>query len=141
MSGLEVVGLVLGSIPLVISALEHYRDGIYAVRIWRRYVIELASIIRQLRVQQCILMNICEILLGDLGLPRIDAMIRDPFGPLWRDDNIKKRLTERLNRDYNVFEATVEDMSDAIQGLKERIGLGPDGKVSERPTCHFQQGS
>lgn len=28
MSGLEVAGVVLGAIPLVISALEHYGDGV-----------------------------------------------------------------------------------------------------------------
>lgn len=27
MSGFEVAGVVLGSIPLLISALEHYSDG------------------------------------------------------------------------------------------------------------------
>jgi hypothetical protein len=28
MTGFEVVGVVLGSIPLLISALEHYSDGV-----------------------------------------------------------------------------------------------------------------
>lgn len=28
MSGFEVVGLILGSVPLLISALEHYSDGV-----------------------------------------------------------------------------------------------------------------
>jgi hypothetical protein len=28
MSGFEVVGVVLGAIPLVISALEHYSEGV-----------------------------------------------------------------------------------------------------------------
>lgn len=28
MSGFEVAGVVLGAIPLVISALEHYGDGV-----------------------------------------------------------------------------------------------------------------
>lgn len=28
MSGFEVAGIVLGAIPLVISALEHYSDGV-----------------------------------------------------------------------------------------------------------------
>ena len=28
MSGIEVAGIVLGSIPLVISALEHYAEGV-----------------------------------------------------------------------------------------------------------------
>ena len=28
MAGFEIAGIVLGSIPLVISALEHYADGV-----------------------------------------------------------------------------------------------------------------
>lgn len=28
MAGIEAAGIVLGSIPLVISALEHYADGV-----------------------------------------------------------------------------------------------------------------
>lgn len=28
MAGLEIAGVVLGSIPLIISALEHYSDGV-----------------------------------------------------------------------------------------------------------------
>jgi hypothetical protein len=28
MTGFEVVGVILGAIPLVISALEHYGDGV-----------------------------------------------------------------------------------------------------------------
>jgi hypothetical protein len=32
MSGLEVVGVVLGSIPLIISALEHYADGVRNIK-------------------------------------------------------------------------------------------------------------
>jgi hypothetical protein len=29
MAGLEIAGVVLGSIPLIISALEHYSDGVH----------------------------------------------------------------------------------------------------------------
>lgn len=28
MSGFEIVGVVLGSVPLVVAALEHYADGV-----------------------------------------------------------------------------------------------------------------
>jgi hypothetical protein len=28
MSGFEIAGVVLGSIPLIVSALEHYSDGV-----------------------------------------------------------------------------------------------------------------
>jgi hypothetical protein len=32
MSGLEITGVVLGAIPLVISALEHYSNGVSRTR-------------------------------------------------------------------------------------------------------------
>lgn len=131
MSGLEVIGIVLGGIPLIISALEHYKDGTHAIQIWRKYKTELASVIRQLRVQQSRLTNVCETLLEGLGLGgRIEAMIKEPFGSLWHDEGTKKKLTQRLHRDYGIFEETVVEMSVAIEDIKKRIGLGPTGKVS-----------
>jgi hypothetical protein len=32
MSGIEVAGLILGSIPLLISALEHYAEGVHTIK-------------------------------------------------------------------------------------------------------------
>lgn len=31
MSGFEIAGAVLGSLPLIISALEHYSDGVHII--------------------------------------------------------------------------------------------------------------
>ena len=48
MSGIEIAGLVLGALPLVISALEHYEgalDSTYAFFRWRG---ELSVAIRKL---------------------------------------------------------------------------------------------
>lgn len=130
MSGLEVIGVVLGGIPLIISALEHYKDGTHTIQIWRKYKTELANVIRKLRVQQSRLMNVCETLLEGLALElKIEAMIKEPFGSLWQDDGTKKKLTQRLHRDYGIFEETALGMSVAIEDLKKRIGLGPNGEV------------
>lgn len=131
MSGLEVIGIVLGGIPLIISALEHCKDGAHAIRTWQKYKTELASVIRQLRVQQSRLTNVCETLLEGLGLgSKIDAMINEPFGSLWQDEGTKKKLAQRLHRDYDIFEEIALEMSVAIEDIKKRVGLGPDGKVS-----------
>ena len=36
MSGFEIAGVVLGSIPLVIAALEHYADGVGMRLLWSK---------------------------------------------------------------------------------------------------------
>ncbi|KAK6189284.1 putative phosphoglycerate mutase pmu1 [Pestalotiopsis sp. IQ-011] len=129
MPGLEVIGIVLGGIPFIISAIEHYKDGTHAIRIWRKYKTELASVIRQLRVQQSRLTNVCETLLEGLSLgSKIEAMIKEPFGSLWQDEITKQKLAQRLRRDYEIFEETAMEMSIAIGDIKKRIGLGSDGK-------------
>ena len=33
-TGIEVVGILLGSLPLIISALEHYADGVRRITIF-----------------------------------------------------------------------------------------------------------
>jgi hypothetical protein len=135
MSGLEVLGIVLGGLPLVLSALKNYKHFREGVTRWRRYSSEMASVIRQLQSQECILTDLCEKLLEDLGLgSRIDAMIKDPFGPLWQDDRVMDKLRQLLYRDYTVFEATIGEMSTAIDEIKKKIGLGPDGQVSREST-------
>ncbi|KAF7521196.1 hypothetical protein G7054_g12517 [Neopestalotiopsis clavispora] len=57
-------------------------------------------------------------------------MIKDPFGPLWQDDRVMDKLRQLLYRDYTVFEATIGEMSTAIDEIKKKIGLGPDGQVN-----------
>lgn len=63
MSGFEVAEVVLGSSPFVISALEHYRDGLRAIRRWRKYEGELQSLIRNIETERAKLQDICEKLL------------------------------------------------------------------------------
>ncbi|KAH6656493.1 hypothetical protein BKA67DRAFT_687931 [Truncatella angustata] len=130
MSGLELVGIILGGIPLVISALEHYKEGLRSVQIWRKYGRELSSLVRQLQLQQNILTNVFETLLEDLGLgSKVDIMVKEPFGRLWQDREIKNKLSQRLYRDYGLFEDTVKNMAEAIEEVKRKLGLDADGKV------------
>src|SRR4051794_4057127 len=69
MSGFEVAGVVLGSLPLVISALEHYRDGLRSIQRWRKYERELQSLVRNLETERAKLQNVCEKLLVGLVPP------------------------------------------------------------------------
>ncbi|OCL04530.1 hypothetical protein AOQ84DRAFT_380493 [Glonium stellatum] len=130
MSGFEAVGIVLGSLPLIISALEHYRDGVRTIQIWRRYDRELKSLIRNLDTERAKFQNICETLLvGLVPSSRVEKMIDNPFGPLWQDTEISEKLRVRLWSSFKAFEATVIDMKEAIKEIKQKLDLGPNGEV------------
>ncbi|RWA07670.1 hypothetical protein EKO27_g7440 [Xylaria grammica] len=52
MSGFEIAGIVLGAIPLVISALEHYKTGQSTLAALLKYQGQLDKLLYQLKVQQ-----------------------------------------------------------------------------------------
>ncbi len=130
MSGIEVVGIVLGSIPLVISALEHYHGGITTLKRWRRSEPERNSVIRSLNVENVKMKNVCQRLLFGVVPPwQVEAMMEDPFGPLWQDGVVKRRIRARLCESAQVFEPTIASVKEAMDDLVERLGLAPDGQV------------
>jgi hypothetical protein len=65
MSGAEIAGFVLGSIPLVISGLEHYAEGVSTIKIMFNAPSEFKSMSRRLTVEHRILRNTVELLLHD----------------------------------------------------------------------------
>ncbi|KAJ3578105.1 hypothetical protein NPX13_g2467 [Xylaria arbuscula] len=68
MSGFEIAGVVLGAIPLVISALEHYKAGKGAAATFFKCRDQLDTLICRLKLQQCLLyFNLVE-LLRDAGV-------------------------------------------------------------------------
>ncbi|XXG94203.1 hypothetical protein Hte_000456 [Hypoxylon texense] len=130
MSGLEVVGVVLGSIPLLISALEHYGGVLKALHRWRSAAQEIQSLKRRLGTQQAIFTNTCEHLLGGIvSATFLEAMIADPFGPLWRDLDIKCKLEMRLGPVIGPFGDTAASMVEAIKQFQSRLDLNEHGEV------------
>ncbi len=81
MSGFEIAGIVLGSFPLLVTALEAY---INFMKDWGKIPSEMNSLHRQLTTEQVNLHNVLERLLGDMVPQRdVEPMLEDPMGPLW----------------------------------------------------------
>ena len=131
MSGIEIAGLILGALPIVISGIEHYAEGVATLGRFRRYQGELRMLINILSTEQMKLKNMCErLLLGVAPRDGIDAMTGDPFGPLWKNEAVQKKIRARLWDSYDSFERTLEDVHAAIQEMADRLGLDHDGTVS-----------
>jgi len=125
MSGLEVVGVVLGTLPLAIKALQAYKDVFSSVKNGKR---DLVCLVRILETEQLLLQNTCESLLIGIAPPlMIDTMIDDPFGPGWKKFDDELRL--RLWRSYAKFEEHVAEMGLAVSELKGKLNIGEGGLV------------
>ncbi|KAI3331155.1 hypothetical protein F4824DRAFT_491742 [Ustulina deusta] len=76
------------------------------------------------------LMNTFEkLLVGIVPNGKIENIIENPFGKSWKDDEVHAKIRERLWESFTVFEKTVNNVHAAIQEMKSRLGLQPDGKV------------
>jgi hypothetical protein len=140
MSGFEVVGVVLGSLPLLISAVDTYMD---LLRAGGMPPIELGSIHRQLATERAKLYNVCEQLLGAIVLQyNIEPILQDPTGPLWRTKKLNDKNRRALGDSYAPFETTVFEIKDAIDSITRRLQLERihDGKASpSSPMFNYNQ--
>ncbi|KAF4979957.1 hypothetical protein FZEAL_3943 [Fusarium zealandicum] len=129
MSGFEVAGIVLGSIPLIIEALEAYSKFLQD---WGRAPSELRSLKRQLTTERAKLYNICEQLISDVvAQNEIEPMLENPFGPLWQAQEVNNRVRQRLWGAYTEFEATLLEVQETLNVLTQRLNIHvtPDGQV------------
>lgn len=132
MSGFEVAGIVLGTLPLVVTALETYSNFL---RDWGKAPAELRSLNRQLSTERVRLCNVCEQLISDVVPQRdVEPMLQDPFGPLWQEKDTNDRIRQRLWDSYGPFEDTVKEVEEALNSVMQRlrIDVSPSGKVRKR---------
>lgn len=130
MSGIEIAGLVLGSIPLVISGLEHYAEGVSTIKVMFNYPSEFKSLGRRLRVEQGIFRNIIELLLHDcVGDRLLTELLENIGGKSWSDPDVEKALRRKLQASYALYLEAVESLNKTLIEFKERLKLNEDGKV------------
>ncbi|KAI0153513.1 hypothetical protein BJ166DRAFT_358957 [Pestalotiopsis sp. NC0098] len=117
MSGFEVVGVVLGTIPVVLAIIEKYQST-------RKSKSERDTLRRSLNTEHTTLQNTCEKLLVNIApAGKIDAFLNDPFGPLWKTQEAHDSVRLRLWKSYDEFEETVRELKDAIDQLGQELGL------------------
>lgn len=150
MSGVEIVGLVLGAFPLVISAMEHYEKDSKKAKDWwrirRSYKKDLG------KVKDCQLrfrLNLKELLLPLLAediVNRVEyeQLLANPGGSGWKDDHVESALSERLSDCRERYMEILEEMVETMAGLCKAAKvddpqfqelLKEPQKVSRSPLC------
>lgn len=120
MSGIEVVGIILGAVPLAISAMEHYEDTRRAVgtfhKIRRAHRKDLG------KLKDCQLkfkLNMKELLLPlleDDMVTRVEyeQLLVNPGGSGWREDHVDEALLHRLGECHERYIEILRDMEETL---------------------------
>ncbi|KAK7892627.1 hypothetical protein LTR67_006862 [Exophiala xenobiotica] len=105
MSGIEIVGIALGVLPLFISAAEHYRDGLGFVRRAIKKHTFIAQYRDELIAQRALLGLYIKEILERTGLPaKTQAdLIEKPDGDSWRKAEVVRELSKELGDAYGPF--------------------------------------
>jgi hypothetical protein len=120
MSGFEVVGVVLGVLPLLISAAENYEEVFKPFKRFKRCAPELELYQQQLKTQKMIFLNQCQLLLTALtGRESAKEMLREKDHPSWNNAILKKKLVEQLGHSKEACEATVQMIAIKLKSIEE----------------------
>ncbi|KAG9231768.1 hypothetical protein BJ875DRAFT_468556 [Amylocarpus encephaloides] len=130
MSGFEVVGVMLGGLPLIISTAERYRKGSEPFLKWRRFRTEFRTFINNVDLEKQMFDAIANRLLQQTDLPaeRKDALLtgHEPDG--WYQTEVQESFKRRLAASYDVFLYLLEAIGEDYIQLEAMMSL-KDGSV------------
>lgn len=130
MSGIEIVGLVLGSFPIILNCLDYYQEGLEPLEEWWHFRAHFIDFVDAIKHQMMRYNESIESLLDPI-MPNdesIDRLVGDAKDPLWTSPDLAKRLEQRLAGEHGRFLRIMQRMEKEIKGLKKILGI-KDGNV------------
>jgi len=129
MSGIEVVGIVLGALPIMVNGIERYSEGLSAARRLLNPRRELRNLHRAIRTELQIFRNTALLLLHRIATEtEVESLVREPSSTLWKAPGFEKQMRALLGSSYLVWCEVMADISSAITEISIDLGL-PLNKV------------
>jgi hypothetical protein len=125
MSGIEIAGLVLGAFPLLIHALESYREGAEVVSDWWQIERAYKKCKQDLKYHQLLFEGNIERFLLPLVVDddELKQLMENPAGTAWEDSELEKKLKERLPRAYETFLGVMVEINELMESFKKALGV------------------
>ncbi|KAF2638389.1 hypothetical protein P280DRAFT_471497 [Massarina eburnea CBS 473.64] len=127
MSGFEITGVVLGSIPILVEALKSYADGVSMIKGVFTYEETYLEIHSSLVVSATIFQHSCEELLRGLVLPHSQffALVETHEG--WDNKDLAEKLKKRIGEcDFDTYMKFANRVWKRIVLLGEKLQLRKD---------------
>ncbi|KAF7534816.1 hypothetical protein G7054_g5932 [Neopestalotiopsis clavispora] len=124
MSGFEIAGVVLGVIPLIITALEHYKAGKGAAAAFIKWGGQLDQLIFRLKSQRTIFYLHMEELLRHAGIEevvdRID-LTEEECVAILRNTRVAHEIQEYLGSVYELVEEILRRYEECLKTLARKL--------------------
>lgn len=121
MSGFEVVGVVLGAVPLVISALENYAEGVRTIKRFFGWESQLTQLILSLRIQHTkFKLNLQKLLRAAAPDYNIRDIPDDHTSFLWQGD-LATRVEKYLDASFTAFREVVADYEACLKKIAYKL--------------------
>jgi hypothetical protein len=136
MSGLEIVGVVLGSFPILLNVLDYYRQSLQPLHDFVHFRTRLLAFTDKIRHQRMLYrQNMTELLKPTITrVEDRDALIDNANDPRWSDRSLELLLTGRLGGEEDRFIRIAGEMNDSLKALKKLLGIQEGSvRISYRP--------
>jgi hypothetical protein len=155
MSGVEIIGFVLGGFPLLISAAEHYKEGFeplvsysfYLTQVqsitvrdtyariqvkWKRFRTDFIGFIDAVDIEKQLFDQMLERFLISADVPQdeIQCFMTMPEYEGWRRKDLVDLLKSRLGPSYSAFSSTINSMEKLMGDLQALLSL-KNGEVCD----------
>lgn len=129
-TGVKTAGLVLASFPLIISALEHYREGFEPIKDWWRFRTDFLSFIHVISGQSLLFNENLEELLSPIisSDAEMNVLLQDPMGQAWHDSHLEEGLRARLPKSFELYKHITMDIKACMDKLQRKLDM-QNGKV------------
>ncbi|KAF4630910.1 hypothetical protein G7Y89_g7223 [Cudoniella acicularis] len=129
-TGVETAGLVLAVLPLFISALEDYQEGLDPIKAFLDFDNRLPVHIHRLTCQYVQYELTLRLLLSGIADGNeLADMLAAPFGDDWKNVTIDERLKKRLQISYPAYERTVQRMEMLMRKLAKDLTVDHTKRV------------
>ncbi|KAK5726019.1 hypothetical protein LTR15_004210 [Elasticomyces elasticus] len=124
MSGIEIVGVVLGVLPLIVQGLQKYSEGVSTTKRLLHPDRELRRLRLRVNAELQIFRNTARLLLVNITTEAdVVALINNPNASIWNEGELENKLKTTLDSSYKIWREVMENMHEAVDELQSRLGL------------------
>lgn len=123
MSGIEVVSLTFGILPILFEVVKSYSSVSKTVRTLRHYSKEVKSTSEQLKVHNGIFLNEVRLLLRLIGPEEdIESMLDNVADQRWTSKHLDDKLGAALQNSFEICHGIIKEIKETIKVMTEEMG-------------------
>lgn len=129
MSGFEIAGVVLGSFPIVLEALDKYREVARLWGFWWEIRSAYQKCSNEVKFHRLSFnRNLKQLLLPMVAdQSQIQRLLAEPDGDLWRQPHIEQQLIDRLQDSYELYLDIIRQLQRTTKDLNNELAMDKTG--------------